>query len=346
MADYGVLDKVLHRIALQATPVAEMSFDMDQRMVKTDPAAIVGLPHVFVSGLARAGTTALLRRLHASGQFRSLTYRDMPFVLAPNLWRRLSGGSRSNMQRSERAHGDGIMVDADSPEGLDEVFWRVHCGDEYLHRDHLEPHEPDEETLQKFVGFVNAVLEAQDEPKSASRYLSKNNNNIIRLESLAAAFPRAVLLVPFRRPLDHSASLMRQHERFVTMQREEPFVAAYMNWLGHHEFGAGHRPFRLSAEPGPTTTPEAGGLAYWLTRWCEAYEWVERTAPPSAVFVCYEDLCADPAVWERIASLVDVDPKTGGTEPFRAGKTASADPRVPADLLERAGALYRRLQDR
>ena len=44
MADYGVLDKMLHRIALQATPVAEMSFDIDQRMVKSDPAAIVELP--------------------------------------------------------------------------------------------------------------------------------------------------------------------------------------------------------------------------------------------------------------------------------------------------------------
>ena len=40
--------------------------------------------HVFVSGLARSGTTALLNALYQSGTFASLSYDDMPFILAPN----------------------------------------------------------------------------------------------------------------------------------------------------------------------------------------------------------------------------------------------------------------------
>ena len=67
--------------------------------------------HVFVSGLARAGTTILMREIHGSGDFGSLTYADMPFVLAPNFWRRLSANGAKAKPRAERAHGDGIEVE-------------------------------------------------------------------------------------------------------------------------------------------------------------------------------------------------------------------------------------------
>ena len=31
------------------------------------------------------------------------------------------------------------------------------------------------------------------------------------------------------------------------MQSEDPFVKTYMDWLAHHEFGLGHKPFRFDA---------------------------------------------------------------------------------------------------
>lgn len=93
MAADSALDRALHRLALGSPAVAEIAFGLDRIVSRAGP----GDPearHVFVCGLARAGTTALTRRLHASGAFASLTYRDMPFVLAPNLWRacRAAGG--------------------------------------------------------------------------------------------------------------------------------------------------------------------------------------------------------------------------------------------------------------
>ena len=94
MVAYSRLDRLLHRLALKRRPVAELAFDIEQTLLRRDSRGIAEERHVFVVGLARAGTTALLRRLHASGAFRSLTYRDMPFVLAPGLWRRLSGFAR------------------------------------------------------------------------------------------------------------------------------------------------------------------------------------------------------------------------------------------------------------
>ena len=110
MAAFSFLDQILHRLALQATPIAELSFDMDQRSVRKDPREIIGERHVFVSGLARAGTTVLMRHFHATGAYRSLTYRDMPFVLAPNLWRRLTplaAGPRPAAELIRQAHAAG-----------------------------------------------------------------------------------------------------------------------------------------------------------------------------------------------------------------------------------------------
>lgn len=106
--NYGFLDRLLHGLALSRTPIADISFDLDQLAVQTASTEMTRQPHVFISGLARAGTTVLMRRFYATGRYRSLTYRDMPFVLAPNLWKRLSSISTRTLGRVERAHGDNL----------------------------------------------------------------------------------------------------------------------------------------------------------------------------------------------------------------------------------------------
>ncbi len=344
MPAYRLLDQILHRLALQATPIAELSFDIDQRIVRTDPNEIVDKRHLFISGLARAGTTALMRRFYASGTYRSLTYRDMPFVLAPNLWRILARRSKREVAKTERAHGDRILVDADSPESLDEVFWRIYAGVEYIEKTHLKPHWPDAETIWKYVCYVNAVLDAQE--TRLPRYLSKNNNNILRLDSIRQAFPRALILVPFREPLAHAQSLLRQHRRFIQMQAQEGFVRSYMTWLAHHEFGCDHRPFRFGDDgpflPSSRTTDT---LDYWLEIWCETYGWLERSAPEDAVFVCYEDLCNRAEVWSRLAGLAGISADLHEDQPFQA---SSGDVEAAYDfaLAEQTSVIYSRLAER
>jgi hypothetical protein len=336
--DYSFLERLLHRLALQYRPIAEMSVDLDQMTVRTDPSQVVAQRHVFVSGLARAGTTILMRRFHATGQYRSLTYRDMPFVLAPNLWRRVSRISPRDVERSERAHGDNLLVDVDSPESLDEVFWRIFAGDEYLEGDRLKPHAPDGELVDKYVRYVNAILSA-NEPR-IERYLSKNNNNILRLGTLHRAFPNALLLIPFRNPLQHAQSLLRQHLRFLELQAQDPFVLSYMTWLGHHEFGLDHRPFHFDGAAPAACQPHT--LDYWLHLWCETYSWLERSKPAAAVFVCYEDLCTRAQTWARLAELADIPGPHEVGEPLNLSErplTAEFD----RALGDRAAAIYGRL---
>ena len=295
--------------------------------------------HVFVAGLARAGTTILMRQLYATGVFRSLTYRDMPFVMAPNLWAAFTGRMRHQMAAQERAHGDGILVDFDSPEALDEVFWRIQCGARYIHPDHLAPMQATPEDRSAFQAYVAAILRSQ--PKK--RYLSKNNNNILRLPDLAQSFPQAMILIPFRDPLDHAVSLQHQHQTFLTRHAEDPFSLRYMNWLAHHEFGANHKPFRFYGA-GPAGDPTRD-LGYWLQLWQKTYDYAARTAPRQAIFVCYETLCDETdQVWPHLCNRLDLPTQVPAHTFRRATQSAQAD--APADLLKKCQTLYTELRAR
>ena len=344
MRAYSLLDRLLHRAALQVGPIAELSFELDQKAVGSDPGEIGEGRHVFVSGLARAGTTVLMRRFYTTGAFCSLTYRNMPFVLAPNLWQKVAQISKRNVAAAERAHGDRIVVDVDSPESLDEVFWRVFDGEGYIAKTHLKPHSPSEETMWEYVSYINAILNAHS--GGSVRYLSKNNNNILRLNSIRQAFPRAMILVPFRDPVSHAESLQRQHRNFIETQKKDSFVRSYMTWLAHHEFGLDHRPFRFDDEgAAKLATYETNRIDYWLELWRQTYGWLERVAPEDAIFVCYEDLCQSKDVWNRLAQISEIENVGEGQETFslpRESVEAAAD----ADLVEQASAIYARLVDR
>ncbi len=318
---------------------------MDQRTVVTDPEDIVGERHVFVSGLARAGTTVLMRRFYATNLYCSLTYRDMPFVLAPNLWRKLACLSKRTVAATtERAHGDRIMVDVDSPEGLEEVFWRVFTGDTYIERKRLKPHLPDSETRWKYVCYINAILNAKD--GRVSRYLSKNNNNILRLNTIRHVFPRALILIPFREPLSHAGSLLRQHRNFVKAQENDRFVRSYMTWLVHHEFGLDHRPFRFDEDCATQAyTYRTDMIDYWLELWCATYGWLEYAAPKDAIFVCYEDLCSCTDVWLHLAKISGISNECEEYDPFILSD-AIAEEANEVKLVEQASCIYDRLTNK
>ena len=338
--DYGPAARLLHHLALARPFVAETFFDLEEALYGRNLPAAGDGTHVFVAGLARAGTTMLMRLLHGTGAFCSLTYRDMPFVLAPNAWARLTSLSRRDLASRERAHGDGIAVDADSPEALDEVFWRVLCGPSYIGRRTLRPMRADAEVLDRLRRYVALVLKRY----GADRYLSKNNNNILRLPSIRQAFPRAALLIPFRDPVQQARSLLAQHRQFAVRQRENPFTLAYMQWLAHHEFGADHRPFALPGDTGDTGDPVE--LVYWLRRWTAAYGYLweqARAGGIEPVFVGYELLCREPErTCDRLAVLLNV-PRDALRFESRESRIANA-PVEDRALMTRAQDLYSTLQ--
>jgi len=309
--NYGFLSRALHRLALGSRAIAQSSFDMEKVFYPRTP--VDESRHVFITGLARAGTTILLRSLHDTGSFRSLTYRNMPFVLMPTGWPQLSRGFWKQMEPTERAHGDRIEVDFNSPEAFEEVFWRVFCAEEYILPNRLVPHRPEDEIVDSFRQFVGQILSGLD--SASIRYLSKNNNNILRLGTLIRAFSDCVIVIVIRDPLQQAHSLMRQHEKFCARHDADRFSQDYMRWLGHHEFGRTHKRFDF----GRTESKESYDIAdinYWIALWCDVYRHVDQNAPEDSIIVPYETFCAEP---KRVLSEILL----------RAGLSAAADSKPP-----------------
>ncbi len=331
MENYSRLDKLLHKVVLSSPIFSESLFDIEKALYlpKTDPAA--GKKSVYVLGLARAGTTTLMRELHGSGAFASLTYQDMPFIMAPNLWRVLARSDRKRAAMVERAHGDGIIVDSDSPEAFEEVFWKTFHAADYIGEKALKPHSPSISTLDEFERYQRLVCLRYGK----SRYLSKNNNNILRIESLAKRFPDARFFVMFRDPVSHAQSLMKQHLRFSGSSR---FVRDYMLWLAHFEFGDNHRPFSFSN--GCMPSEKTGSINYWLMLWYQVYLHlsgiIKKREHVNVHLVCYEALCARPGYWEKLCKLAEIPV---GTPVFRLA-TQPDGTGIDDSLLKRAYEIY------
>jgi hypothetical protein len=271
---YSWSDRLLHRIALGTRAALGMSFELEclvgQSALRRMPDTLSKQP-VYITGLARSGTTILLRLLAAHHQFQSLTYGDMPFVMAPNLWRKFSRSIAREPFIGERAHGDGLQVGLESPEAFEEVFWRSfnpRIRDKTCFR--VPPVTAD--AMHAFATFRDHVVLSGHGRRAPNptRYLSKNNNNILRMPELLAE-KDATMIVAFRNPLDTAQSLFRQHLRFLEVTKHDRFVLTYMNWLNHFEFGPGHLPFWFAARE-QTPKFSSDQIDYWLQTWISYHE--------------------------------------------------------------------------
>ena len=87
-----------------------------------------------------------MNKIFSTGEFASLQYSNMPFLLSPNLWKR-----KSKIESHERAHNDGIIIDGNSPEEFDEYFWKAFLKDTYIIKEGLEPHKVEDDVLDKYL---------------------------------------------------------------------------------------------------------------------------------------------------------------------------------------------------
>ena len=338
---YSFSSRLLHRIALQSKIIAEISFDIENMIFSKKDHKFTENP-VFISGLARSGTTMLMRYLHETGGFRSLTYQDMPFVLMPNLWKKLSFRKVAG-ELKERAHQDGILVSLESPEAFEEVFWRIFTGDQYIYKDRLKILKTNTEVLSKFRDFVGNALLSSDQPDKL-RYLSKNNNNILRLSYLKQSFPEAKIVIPFRDPLQHALSLLNQHTHFFAIQKEDKFSLDYMNWLGHFEFGLNQKPFDLNNNEifrAMENIPKSE-LDFWLLSWKNYYGFALENPEDSCLFFCYEEFCKSPSnVLQKLFPIIGVSGNTDRIKPFNPSEKKVSG--YSESLLNECIDLYKKL---
>lgn len=238
---------------------------------------------VFVTGLARSGTTALTNLIFSSGAYASLQYANMPFLLMPNLWK-----NSKKITPHERAHKDGIMIHENSPEEFDEYFWKTFLEDAYISKQ-LKLHEIDEKILKNYLNYISLICLS----KGKQNYLSKNNNNILRLPDISKIKGSKILLL-FREPLSHCQSLLKLHRYFSELQTKDPFALEYFNFLGHHEFGLNHKPFLLNKRINAKMIEnDPKHIDYWLLNWINYYQYLLENQCENYHFISFTDLICD-----------------------------------------------------
>lgn len=349
---YGTMDRLFHRLAFS---MIDLQIDLAAREDREHNADLsllrTGAP-TFVTGLPRAGTTLLLDVLSVDPGVASHTYRDMPVLFCPLTWRQFSVRFHRRNEPTERAHGDGLAVGYDSPEAFEEAlwlhFWRDHYGEnEIAPWREKEAHADFSTFLERHMRKI--ILNARNSSRpDATRYLSKNNANIARSGWLKREFPEARILVPFRHPANHAASLLRQHQNFTRLHASDGFAKKYMSDLGHFEFGALHKPIRFTGfNPPASDNPDRS--AYWLRYWVAAYMHLLSRPESELILVDFDALCWNPRPGlSLIADLIEAEAPAlilGQEQRFRP----PAEPdwsglNVPAELQAQAEALHARLR--
>ncbi len=297
---YSLADRVLHRLAF-ATRRLQIDFaETEDRGLADIPLR----PPLFVTGLPRAGTTLLLECIAGLDEFATHIYRDMPFVLVPQFWNRISRSFQTREQRTERAHGDGMLVGTDSPEAFEEMIWLAFYPKRY-DGDSIKPWADTAALaeLKPFLANHMRKIVALRRPHGNARYASKNNLNIARIGALGNAFPDASIVVPFREPIQHAASLLRQHRNFLDMHARDDFARRYMAGIGHFDFGANLKPVNFDGWLHQTEHRDPLTLNFWLAYWCATYRHILTQHGQRVILLSYEQFSRRPEA--QLNSLAD-----------------------------------------
>lgn len=335
-SDYSELSQLLHRMALDNYNISNRLFKRERKKIRKK--GFSKKPDfVIVSGLARAGTTSLMNDLSEVDGFVSLNYANMPFLMAPNTWRKFYKPKTEKLK--ERSHKDGIMIGYNSNEALEEYFFKVKADDAFIKADHLTEYSISEETYNDYLDYQNII-----KPDDKKTYLAKNNNFILRYNSMRNYNGEFIMVLMFRDPLTHAASLMEKHIEYQKLQKEDPFVLEYMNWLGHHEFGLNQKPFVFNAHE-YNNPYDKTSLNYWLKNWIYYYQYILKIDHPNTLLINYDDYCKNPGiVVKTILQKTPLNSKIPEYQSFNNSRKTNRE--FDKNLYEEAQQVYAKLIDK
>ena len=310
--EYSVLGKFLHYLFLGSQPMAKVQFKLECRFKRELIHTSSPRQHVYVSGLARSGSTALMQCLGQIPDFTSLSYRNMPFLFMPQTGSKLS---RGQTEQRERSHLDGMTHDLNSYEALEEPFWLHFVGSGYVEERRLVAHRVSPAVHTEYSKFRTLVAENKS-------YLAKNNNHLLRASSIheldATKQLRTRTIIPFREPYAQAESLRRQHKVLSGLQSKDEFALDYMDFLVHHEFGL-HTKTPTLTEEAAEPEGDRDSIGFWLDLWKLFYEdaFSLYARSPEFCFFCYEVFRDDPAgAVSSLSAFIDVDREQLDSIPF------------------------------
>jgi len=313
MQNYSNIQKFLHDFVLSKKFINKSLFELE-KIIYLKNKDIKSKSHIFITGMPRSGTTSLLNFLYSSDEYASLTYKNMPFILSPNLSKLFH---KKITTKKERLHGDGITYDVNSPEALDEIFF-----------------DNNEEFIKnELVNYIQLILLN----KSKDKYLSKNNLNYKRIDLIQSILHNSIFLIPIRKPLQHANSLLNQHLHFSQLQKEDDFIRRYMNYLCHNEFGLNHKPWN-----NPIHFNDINNINYWLEQWNLFYEFIYKKfqSYENCYFVVYEEL-DNPNYVEKILKKINLEKnKNIDLQFFRNSNKKELNIEYDKNIFDKSQLLY------
>ena len=255
---------------------------------------------VYVSGLARSGTTILTEMLEKHPELTSHHYSDFPNIWTP-YWRNylLQKTRKGELVAGERAHKDRIQITNDSPEAVEEVLWMYFFPDSHAEaKTHILDGRVSNPRFESFYrDHIQKLLLVRNKP----RYLAKGNYNLARFLYILKLFPDARFLIPYRNPVNHIASLIKQHRFFLQAHAQDPRIGRQLGFSGHFEFGPERSAVHLGDDRRHQAITEAWSsgreVEGWALYWAQTYQFLidqARSHPgfsEASLFIGYEDLC-------------------------------------------------------
>ncbi len=286
-SDYSYWSKLLHTLVLNNYHVGKYLFKLEVKQLTNENSK--NNKFVIVTGLARAGTTALIKQLYNPTIFHSIKYANIPFLLAPSFWKKIYNPKKS--KERERAHNDKVIFSENSIEALEEYFFKVFLNDEYIKNDSLIAHDIDVELFKNYLLYQQLFKNTKSDN---TIYLAKNNNFILRFESMRKLSNNFKVILVFRHPFAHANSLLAQHHNFSAKQTDDTFVLNYMNWLGHYEFGLNQKYFDLNNH-NLLQNLSKNDINYWVAIWINYYSYIiQFLNDENIILVDYDDLLNKP----------------------------------------------------
>ena len=83
----------------------------------------ISFRNIVVCGYPRSGTTFITELINKDEKVTSLLYRDLPFVFTLYFWSKINNLYYYGINISRRSHRDKILINPDSPDSFEEIFW-------------------------------------------------------------------------------------------------------------------------------------------------------------------------------------------------------------------------------
>ncbi|MFX1605034.1 MAG: sulfotransferase [Promethearchaeota archaeon] len=272
---------------------------------------------IYVTGLARAGTTITLEMLSHHPDVATHKYLHMVLPYAPRWIQKIADRTPLMLSPIERLHKDGIMVNRNSPEAVEEIFWqRFFAGTLDETESNVlkcDTSNPEFETL--YTEHIRKLIQYQ----SRTRYAAKNNYNVSRMEYLLKLFPDVKFLVIVRNPFDHIASLSKQDLILSEIERQDSRLLDWTKIIGHREFGTAKICINLDDRKLVQEIRDDWGnkgtyVMGWAKYWASVYSYVNDTLrhnqklAKASLVVRYETLCETPdEMIDRIFEHAELD---------------------------------------